>query len=384
MELLTTAAGVLLAVLIIVVIVMTLVVGFFAIALIYPEPFKNDPNNLKWYQFVVKMAKNRSGVVVRGGRPMYVIRGIDKDPVRYHTWPLWVWYQELMFKTWKLQVHVPYFEQMEIRKLPRRRRVIESGVTLIEDVEPDNTNHVRIGPTTWPIEVAGTFTDGVRINVKAGVVYQIRTGEVPGKINENTGLPLQQEMVALFTIDAWNEVLDQASIATIRKLMASKAVRLQMIVGQAEKELWTDLPSVTDDDSVDEDNPYYIISRLIKKQLDKWHLKVDGEDCTLYDLAIDIQRVDIYDFEVNDPELERELAAAAIGQKAGQGAALRGQGQAAAQEALLDVYRKVPEEVREVMREMIRSQAFEQGLKGTDPLSALLAAVTQNQQKGGS
>jgi regulator of protease activity HflC (stomatin/prohibitin superfamily) len=177
--------------------------------------------------------------------------------------------------------------------------------------------------------------------------------------------------MALFGVDSWNVLLDQALNGAIRNFLKS-TMTLDDVLGETPKDIWEKNKAPVID--------FDVIAHGIRDRLDAYTIELKGEKgkkkMTLLELGLDIQRVEIVDFVDELPAAERaRFFAAVIGREEGRAIHLRGQGTAKAEAELLAAHK----DGGEVSELIIKHRALVDAAKGSDILGALAAGFARKQ-----
>ncbi len=342
------------------------------LAPLYKEQLKHDPNEDNAVRTLIEVEPGRHSVIMQGGRPRHIIEGgmigkksISGDeevtgdvPEASESWFLsWYWWQWYMYKTTGYHAYFPFFTKPYTYELPRYalQDDAESGERKYV-FKRDRSNHVRVETTTWYFEYRGVEVQKVPFTVRGSVQFRI----VPGCVK-----------MALFGVDSWNILLDQALNGAIRNFLRGK-VTLDDILGVTPAELWAKKETP--------DIDFNAIAHGIRNQLDAYQIDIKGTDDStprnLLQLGINIQRVEIVDFSDELPKEERaRFFAAVIGREEGRAIHLRGQGTAKAEAELLAAHK----DGGEVSETIIKSRALVDAAKGSDILAALAAGFARKQ-----
>lgn len=327
------------------------------------DSLKHDPDNREKPGMFLEVQKGRSSVIMKGGTPVYVIEGGDNKP-QLEEAPFWLWwiYQRYIFRLTGLHAYIPFFFKPHTYEVPRYEldKDGEEGYKLLGPNDKKYwSNHVRTEPFIWHFKFTNVEIQKMQFTVTGTVGVRIVSD--PEKVK-----------AALFDIESWAEVLNEAVKANVRNYMRSN-VTLDDVLGEIPKNIW---------EPVKKSNKLDKFAHDIKKALRRyWFTSRDesvdeeGTRKTLLDFGIDIQRVDINDFK---PEFEAsKLHEAALGRERGRARHLEGQGIASAEEALLTVHK----DGSTASLEIIRNRGLVDVAKnGGGLLDGLAAAFIKRQQ----
>lgn len=276
------------------------------VSVLYKDRFAHDPNRPKKLAWMVKVSQNRSVVINRGGRPTHVLRGDEGPASSSALFGLWMVYKIYVMKVTGYHVYFPFFTEPTIYDLPRYN-VREEGGKKVFDVVNENSagyrsNHVRTELTTWYFEYSGTEIQKIPFIVKGSVQIKITRG---------------REIDALYMTDSWNVLLDQALNSVIRSVVR-RDMTLDMVIGGINNDIWKTQTSTGD--------AYEQAANLIMERLKQYD--IDG--VKLEDIGIEIEHVDIIDFEDQlSPDEAKSLRAASIKKEEAKGLELTGRAEAA-------------------------------------------------------
>lgn len=338
---------------------------------LYKEKLKHDPNNNRVGLFI-EVQQGRSAVIMKGGKPLYVVEGGKYAPERKEAkFLLWYWYQSYIYYITGLHAYVPFFTAPHVYGVPRwtlNRHGVQGYKLIGEGDEGYWSNHVRTEPTTWHFVFTGVDIQKVSFTIKGSAVIRIAPG---------------MEIDALFNIDSWSELLNQALESSIRNYMRAN-VSLDTILGSVSKELWAESEKSTHMDNIAHEikkllREYKVSNRGLKSS----ETTEDGEvkrifdrqsSRTLIEFGIDIQRVDLRDFECESEAERAKFTAAATGREEGRRRSLEGQGIAEAEEKLLGVH-----DGSEASLEIIRQRGFVDAVGKSNVVEAALGAFARKQ-----
>lgn len=343
---------------------------FALIAPIFKERLKHDPSKYNEVKMLVEVQPGRHTVIIQGGRPRYVIEGgkfqrksaaandelVGGEPDAKESWFYpWFLIQRYMYATTGYHAYIPFFTKPYTYELPRYELVLRDDKTVYV-AKSDRSNHVRVETTTWYFEYHEVDIQKIPFLIRGSVQFRI----VPGK-----------ELWAMFMIESWNVLLDQALNSTIRNYLR-RHVTLDNVLGATPSDIWQPLDANEQD--------YDSLGKGIRDKLDSYMIEQASEEGsvkkTLLQLGIEIQRVDIVDFADELPKEERaRFYAAVIGREEGRAIDLRGQGTAKAEAALLAAHK----DGGEVSETIIKSRALVDAAKGSDILGALAAGLARKQ-----
>lgn len=342
------------------------------------ERVKDSPESNKW-KMLLEVQPGRHSVIMRGGHPRYVIEGGEikkkslngqqteeiqggtpekEDAGEGFLAGLWHRWQTYMHKYTGYHPYIPFFDKPYTYRLPRYELAVgeKGGVDAKTYVfKEDVSDHVRVETTTWYFEYHSVDIQKVPFLVRGSVQFCIIKGK---------------EKTALFEINEWNVLLDQALNGAVRGYVKAN-LTLDDVLGETPKDLW-DKAEKTGLDTIG-------IADGILKLLQEYKINTIGENDTpqgksLPDLGINIQRVEIIDFADELPDGQREqFFAAVIGREKGRARSLEGQGTAEAEKKLLDVHK----DGGDASKTIIENRAFVDAVKGSDVLAALAGRLAQ-------
>ena len=329
------------------------------------DDLKHDPDNREKPGMFLEVQKGRSSVIMKGGTPVYVIEGGDNKPQREEA-PFWLWwiYQRYIFRFTGLHAYIPFFFKPHTYEVPRYELNAEGaeGYKLLGPKDKKYwSNHVRTEPFIWHFKFENVEIQKMQFTV---------TGTVGVRI---VGDPVKV-IAALFDIESWAEVLNEAVKAIVRNYMRSN-VTLDDILGVIPEDIWATVEKTSKLDKF----AYDIKEALRKYWFTRRDASVDedGVRKTLLDFGIDIQRVDINDFKAEfDPT---KLHDAALGRERGRARHLEGQGIASAEKALLAVHKDGGAASIEILR---ARGLVDVAKNGGGLLDGLAAAFIKKQQGG--
>jgi hypothetical protein len=348
-----------------------------AISPLYKEQLKHNPNSKRIGLFI-EVQQGRSVVIVKGGKPLYVVEGGRHAPERKEAkFLLWYWYQSYIFYMTGLHAYVPFFTVPHVYGVPRwtlNRHGVQGYKLIGEGDDGFWSNHVRTEPTTWHFVFTGVDIQKVSFTIKGSAVIRI----VP-----------DMEIDALFDIDSWSELLNQALESTIRNYMRAN-VSLDTILGSVSKELWAESEKSMHMDDIAQKikdllREFKVSNHGLKKAKEGEDVELDekGEVKRVFDLessrkliefGIDIQRVDLRDFECESEAERAKFTAAATGREEGRRRSLEGQGIAEAEEKLLGVH-----DGSEASLEIIKQRGFVDAVRGSNVIDTAIGAFAKKQ-----
>ena len=343
-----------------------------AAPLVFKEQLKHDPEQPEKTGMFIEVQQGRSAVIVRGGKPLYVVAGgvyePDADDENEAIFYLWYLYQKQCYKYTGYHTYIPFYQKPHVYEVPRYEldKKGEEGYTLLgPDDKKYRSNHVRTEPTTWHFVFKGVDIQKVAFTIRGSVLIRI----VPG-----------MEITALFDIDSWSELLNQALESVIRNYMRA-SVSLDEILGSVSQELWTQPDKIDHMDDIaknikDKLRDYKVSHQRLKKGASgKTSTDFEKESTmTLLCFGLDIQRLDLRDFDVESKEERTKFAAAAIGREEGRRRSLEGQGIAEAEKKLLDVH-----DGGEVSLAIIQNRGFVDAVRHSNVAETLIGAIARKQ-----
>lgn len=354
-------------------VVMAPVAMLIAAPLFFKEQFKHDPARKSDSErpekigMFIEVQQGRSAVIVKGGKPLYVIEGGKHEPEEDEA-VLYVWYlfQKYCFNLTGYHAYIPYFHKPHVYGVPHYalNRHNIPGYQLIGEGDAGYwSNHVRTEPTTWHFVFTGVDIQKVQFTIKGSALIRI----VPG-----------MEIPALFDIDSWSELLNQALESTIRNYMRAM-VSLDEILGRVSQNLWDESSEATHMDKIakeikDNLRDYKVTNRSLKEVPPEGGKPSFDASSTkkLIEFGIDIQRLDLRDFDCESAEERAKFAAAAIGREEGRRKSLEGQGIAEAEEKLLAVH-----DGGEASLAIIKNRGFVDAVKGSNVVETVLGALAR-------
>lgn len=328
---------------------LTLVI-FALISVFFKDTFAHDPNGEKWYAFMVKVPLHHTVIIQKGGRPTHVLRGgpipkkdkhledepaVDDDdladgydrkdpyqngnglPVKSNAlFGLWMLYKSFIMNVTGYHVFFPFFYAPSTYALPRYIVREEDGKKIFTVYE-DRSNHIRNEIFTWYFEYTGAEIEKVPFTIKGSAQVRIQRFK---------------EGAALFKTDSWNVLLDQALNSVVRGLVRKK-LALRDVIGGVDDELW---------DTKKEDRPdvYREVAQDILNELLGYAIGAEDKDgdgtvdadsrqVKLIDLGINIERIDIIDFEDElSPDERKLIRAAVLAKEEAKGDVLKGRAEA--------------------------------------------------------
>jgi hypothetical protein len=338
---------------------------------LYKKELMHNPSTKRIGLFI-EVQQGRSAVIMKGGVPLYVIEGGTHAPDRDEAWLIWYWYQRYIYYMTGYHAYVPFFTHPHVYGVPRwtlNRHGIQGYKLIGEGDEGYWSNHLRTEPTTWHFVFKGVDIQKVQFTIKGSALVRI----VPG-----------MEIDALFDIDSWSELLNQALESYIRSYMRAN-VTLDEILGSIPNNLWEkpSVPEVKMDEIAKEIKDQlrsYKVSKRAKKRSastsdEEQKPQFDRESTrTLIEFGIDIQRIDLRDFECESEAERAKFTAAAIGREEGRRKSLEGQGVAEAEKKLLDVH-----DGSEASLEIIKNRGFVDAVKASNVVETALGAFARKQ-----
>lgn len=316
------------------------------ISVFYKDWIAHDPSRPWKLAWMVKVPRNRSVVIQRGGRPMHVLRG-DEDPVPSSAlFGLWMTYKAYVMSVTGYHVYFPFFTGPTVYAVPRYEVKEEEGKKKFFVIDEDSpgylSNHVRTELTTWYFEYSGAEVQKIPFTIKGSVQIVIPRGK---------------EEDALYKTDSWNVLLDQALNSVIRSVVRGE-LTLEMVIGGVENDLWETAPSAGD--------VYMQAATLIQHRLVTY--AIDG--MPLSDI-VEIKRVDIIDFaDELSTEESKLLRSAVLAKEVAKGDELKGRAKA----ANIERAGKAKAKVITAKGQAERSAILNRG-KATAEAQALLAKV---------
>jgi len=356
--------------------ILTAIVGLLVVSPLFKNRLKHNPNKPKQLGLFVEVGTGRAVAIDFGGNYYYSIIGIedqqgmevasirpDEAPkpaatgVLYHCF--WKWYKQYIWSTVQLHAYVPFFTIPKTYNLPRYDVIEREGKRVYEVIDQGNpryrSNHVRVAPFTWNFEYAGAEIQTIPFTIK---------GSAQARIDEDL------IETALYLTESWNVLLDQALNSTIRSVVRSE-ITLDMVIGTINRNIW--------EENVPDAALGKIITDRIFARLNEYMFGSGGggdayQGKTLHELGLIIYKVDITDFEYDGLSKEEMagLRAAVLGRQEGRAIDQRGQGTAAAQEKLIDVFKNEPDMAKLVAENEAHVRAAQAG-----NIDALLSSVTK-------
>lgn len=334
------------------------------------DSLKQNPAERQKPGMFVEVQQGRSTVITKGGVPYYVIEGGNSKPeLKESPFKLWWLYQMYVFKLTGLHAYIPFFTQPHTYEVPRYEldQNGTEGYTLIGPDKPEKywSNHVRTEPFIWHFIYKGVDIQKLPFTIKGFVGLRI----IPGT---------ETVIAAMFDIESWAELLNEALKATVRNFLRNN-VTLDDVLGFLPKDIWETPPERKAGEKAKSDMFAHEIKLALR---DFWFTErapdgTPGKERRLLDFGIDVQRIEISDF---DPEFEKaELFAAALGRERGRARQLEGQGIANAEKALLEVHK----DGSPASLEILRTRGLVDVAKNGGGLLDGLAAAFLKKQQGG-
>lgn len=352
---------------------------------LFKDDLTNEPDKPKKLAFFTAVEPNQGKSIVRGGRfirflinkpgygPSNTI-GIDHPEEHYEIgvssgssktngvpfgmtpWSWWKWY---IYRITGLHVTgFPPFQGVDTYPLPRfKEEVGQNGPELVFGKQDERSDHVRLKPFTWFFVIEGV---------------EIET--VPFKISGSLQLEVKNPYLALYNVNSWNVIVNQAVRAVGRSLFLGK-FRLSDVIGGVEKDIWATAPEVRKE-TLDE------LGHQFLEKLENYKFKLKGDTVAEQDLrkmaGVDVLSIDITDIKPElDPEQLKKLQAALFARELAKARQIEGTGEAAFQQKILEI----AEKYGDLGKRMMETEAFVRAAKeGTlDALATgFLAKLTKS------
>jgi hypothetical protein len=344
------------------------IIAFLAISPLLKDLLLHCPDDKGKKGMFVQVGDGRVVVIDFGGNFYYQIDGdLDYPVASTALFGLWMLYKRYIWKMTHLHVYVPFFTEPKTYDLPRYNVKEKNGKRIYEVIgETDlgyRSNHVRTAPFTWNFEFAGVDIQTVPFRVTGSAQVLIDKT----KVRE-----------ALYLVESWNVLLDQAVTSVTRSVVRSK-VTIDMVIGAVEKNLWSKEKTEVDL----EKEVAGLVAKLIYEGIRSYQfddtIGAEFAGKKLADLGIIVLKVDITDFEDELTETERvKLRSSVLGRQEGRARDLTGQGIAQEQNHMAKILKDLDPDLREAI---LKNRAFVDAVNKGGSVETLIAALIGNLRK---
>lgn len=286
----------------------------------------------------------------------------------------WRMYQQWIYDTTGLIPYVPFFTEPVTYSLPRLKE-LES----LKEGSGDEVRFERVKDLTYFINH--------QIFTWYFLYRSVDIQKIPFTVMGSAQVSIDENKIreALFQTKSWNILLDMALKAVVRSKLRSQ-ISVDVALGVVGEDLKAEgdvqdlnFNSKTSDNDLLKADRFSRLGTVITEGILDYEMQYQDGRRKLKDFGVIVGRVDINDLtDELSPADRAKFFAAAIGREEGRAIALRGKGEAEAAESLYAALQAAGGGT--LAETIIKSNAFADGLRGSNGVQGLAAALTQRIQ----